>query len=72
MEYFMSSAGLVKAIFAGNGEAAAEMFNGALGAKISDALDVKKVEIASNLISPAPQAGESPAEAAVSDGVSEG
>ena len=32
----MSSVGLVKAIFAGNGEAAAEMFNGALGTKISD------------------------------------
>jgi hypothetical protein len=63
----MSSVGLVKAIFAGNGEAAAEMFNGALGAKISDALDVKKVEIASNLIAPAPQA-----ETMATDGVSEG
>lgn len=68
----MSSAGLVKAIFAGNGEAAAEMFNGALGAKISDALDVKKVEIASNLIAPAPQASEVSAETMATDGVSEG
>ena len=68
----MSSAGLVKAIFAGNGEAAAEMFNGALGAKISDALDVKKVEIASNLISPAPQAAEVSVETATVDGTTQG
>lgn len=68
----MNSAGLVNAIFSGNGEAAAEMFNGALSAKISDALDVKKVEIASNLISPAPQAAEVPVETMAADGASEG
>lgn len=68
----MNSAGLVNAIFSGNGEAAAEMFNGALSAKLSDALDVKKVEIASNLISPAPEASEAPVETAAVDGTTQG
>lgn len=47
----MNSESLVNAIFSQNGESAADAFNNALSAKIADALEVKKVEIASNFIS---------------------
>lgn len=63
----MNSESLINAILAGNGENAAQMFNAALSSKLSDALDVKKVEIASNLISPAPAAAEAPVETVVNE-----
>jgi hypothetical protein len=47
----MNSESLINAIFAKNGEAASDAFQGALASKIADALEVKKVEIASNFIS---------------------
>lgn len=60
----MNSESLVNAIFSQNGESAAEAFNNALSAKIADALEVKKVEIASNFIAEpqvaAPEAVEVP------------
>lgn len=50
----MNSESLVNAIFSKDGDAAAEALQGALSNKIADALEVKKVEVASNFIS-APQ-----------------
>lgn len=47
----MNSETLINAIFAKDGEVAADAFQGALASKIADALEVKKVEIASNFIS---------------------
>ena len=47
----MNSESLINAIFAKDGELAADAFQGALAGKIADALEVKKVEIASNFIS---------------------
>jgi hypothetical protein len=47
----MNSENLLSAIFSQNADAAAEAFSGALSAKIADALEVKKVEVASNFIS---------------------
>jgi len=47
----MNSESLVNAIFSKNGDAAAEALQGALSNKIADALEVKKVEVASNFIS---------------------
>lgn len=51
----MNSESLLNAIFAKDGDAAADAFNSALSSKLASALEVKKVEIASNLISPPPQ-----------------
>ena len=67
----MNSESLVNAIFAGNGEAATQAFGDALNAKLTNALDVKKVEIASNLISAPPVEQASAVETAV-DGTTEG
>lgn len=47
----MNTESLINSIFSGNADSAAEAFNGALASKIADALEVKKVEIASNFIS---------------------
>ena len=47
----MNSESLVSAIFSRDGDAAAEALHGALANKIADALEVKKVEVASNFIS---------------------
>ena len=47
----MNSESLINAIFSQNAEGAVEAFNGALASKIADALEVKKVEVASNFIS---------------------
>jgi len=47
----MNSESLLNAIFSGNADAATEAFGGALANKIADALEVKKVEVASNFIS---------------------
>jgi len=47
----MNSESLVSAIFSRDGDAAAEALQGALANKIADALEVKKVEVASNFIS---------------------
>ena len=47
----MNSESLVNAIFSKDGDAAAEALHGALANKIADALEVKKVEVASNFIS---------------------
>lgn len=47
----MNSESLVNAIFAKDGQLAADAFQGAIANKIADALEVKKVEIASNFIS---------------------
>ena len=46
----MNSESLVNAIFSQNAEDAVEAFNGAIASKLADALEVKKVEIASNLL----------------------
>ena len=46
----MNSESLVSAIFSRDGDAAAEALHGALANKIADALEVKKVEIASSLL----------------------
>lgn len=59
----MNSESLLNAIFSGNADAAAEAFNGALSTKIADALEVKKVEVASNFIS-TPQPASEPVESA--------
>ena len=53
----MNSESLVNAIFSQNAEDAVEAFNGAIASKLADALEVKKVEVASNFIS-APSAPE--------------
>lgn len=69
----MNSENLLNAIFSQNADAAVEAFSGALSAKIADALEVKKVEVASNFIStpetsdveysePVETAAEAPAE----------
>ena len=50
----MNSESLLNAIFAKDGEAASDAFQGALASKLANALEVKKVEIASNLISAPP------------------
>jgi hypothetical protein len=47
----MNSESLLNAIFSSDVEAASEALNGALASKVANALEVKKVEIASNLIS---------------------
>lgn len=47
----MNSESLINAIFANDNNLAADALNGALASKIADALEVKKVEIASNFIS---------------------
>ena len=47
----MNTESLVNAIFSKDSDSASEAFNGALASKIADALEVKKVEIASNFIS---------------------
>lgn len=41
---------LINAAISGDKEAAVSAFNAAIAAKMTDALDVKKVEIASNLL----------------------
>lgn len=53
---------LVDAILNGDKESFMQQFNAALAAKVSDALDVKKVELASTLITPAAEIAEEPAE----------
>ncbi len=57
----MNSESLVNAIFSKNSDSAVEAFNGALASKIADALEVKKVEVASNFIS-TPVADAAPVE----------
>lgn len=47
----MNSESLINAIFAGNVDAATEAFGSAVANKVADALEVKKVEVASNFIS---------------------
>jgi len=47
----MNSESLINAIFAGNADAATEAFGSAVANKVADALEVKKVEVASNFIS---------------------
>ena len=47
----MNSESLLNAIFSSDVDAASEALNGALASKVANALEVKKVEIASNLIS---------------------
>lgn len=47
----MNSESLVNSIFSQNSESAAEALNGVLASKIADALEIKKVEVASNFIS---------------------
>jgi hypothetical protein len=47
----MNSESLVNAIFSKDSDAAAQALQGALSNKIADALEVKKVEVASNFIS---------------------
>lgn len=47
----MNSESLVNSIFAKDADAAAQAFSGALATKIADALEVRKVEVASNFIS---------------------
>lgn len=47
----MSNIDLVNAVFAKDKESFAAAFNAAIANKVSDALDVKKVEIASSFLS---------------------
>jgi len=61
----MNSETLLNAIFASDGEAASDAFNGTIATKLANALEVKKVEIASNLIS-APPVVDTPVAAEVS------
>jgi hypothetical protein len=48
----MENVDLVSAAIAGDKEAFQAAFNDAIASKVSDALDVKKVEIASQLLTP--------------------
>jgi len=57
----MNSESLINAIFSKDGDSAAEAFSGALANKIADALEIKKVEVASNFIS-APVVDAAPVE----------
>lgn len=43
---------LINAAISGDKEGVENAFNAAIAAKVSDALEVKKVEVASNLITP--------------------
>jgi hypothetical protein len=52
----MNSESLVDAILSRDDNAIGDAFNGAISSKLANALEVKKVEIASNLIAP-PQVG---------------
>lgn len=54
----MNTESLLNAIFSNDDQAASDAFNGAISSKIADALEVKKVEIASNLISAPPEVSE--------------
>lgn len=53
---------LVDSILNGDKESFMQQFNAALAAKVSDALDVRKVELASTLIAPAAEIAEEPAD----------
>jgi hypothetical protein len=55
----MNTESLISSILSKDGDSAVEAFNAAIASKIADALEVKKVEVASNFIS-AP--AEAPAE----------
>ncbi len=46
----MDAESIVNAAIIGNKDAATTAFNAAIAAKVNDALEVKKVEIASNLL----------------------
>jgi len=46
----MNSESFINAILSGNRDEAVEAFNSSLSAKVADALEVKKVEVASNFI----------------------
>lgn len=48
----MNTVDLVTAIINGDKEAAEAAFNASLADKVTDALEVKKVEIATNLVTP--------------------
>jgi hypothetical protein len=59
----MNSESLLNAIFSKDENGAMDALNGALAAKIGDALEVKKIEIASNFIStPAAETVSEPVE----------
>lgn len=60
----MNSESLVDAILSRNDEAIGDAFNGAISSKLANALEVKKVEIASNLIAPPQTEVEVPTEMA--------
>ena len=48
----MESFNIIDAVVANDKEAFMNAFNAALAPKVSDAIDIKKVEIASNLLTP--------------------
>jgi hypothetical protein len=48
----METMDLINAAISGDKEGVENAFNAAIAAKVSDALEVKKVEVASNLITP--------------------
>lgn len=48
----METMDIINAAISGDKEGVESAFNAAIAAKVSDALEVKKVEVASNLITP--------------------
>ena len=48
----METMDIINAAISGDKEGVENAFNAAIAAKVSDALEVKKVEVASNLITP--------------------
>lgn len=54
----MEEVNLVDAALAGDKEAFMSAFNAAIATKVSDALEIKKVEVASTLITPEVEANE--------------
>lgn len=53
---------MVDSILNGDKESFMQQFQAAIASKVSDALEVKKVEMASTLITPAAEIAEQPAE----------
>jgi hypothetical protein len=64
----MDSFSIVDAAVAGDQEAFMNAFNAAIAPKVSDALEIKKVEIASNLLTPEESSDEIPEYEAEVDG----
>lgn len=59
----MNTESLISSILSKNEDSAVEAFNAAIASKIADALEVKKVEVASNFISAPAEQTEASTEA---------